>query len=206
MNAVVCQSVLCLTSSLVSNCKHWGAQMVLNHAQIRVAVGMVIGAMVAMVALYASIGGHWLPPLPDDWAGRTSVWMVSSLAVGSWVVVGIARLARHRFFTPEDIDGAGLTAGTEKVRLLQSILQNTLEQALIAVIAYGAWSYLAPRDWGALPLLCSLFFGVGRILFFVGYEKGAPARALGFTLTFYPTIGLYIALLPLIIRKFFLLL
>jgi hypothetical protein len=39
-------------------------------------------------------------------------------------------------------------------------------------------------------------FGLGRLLFLLFYARGAPARALGFTLTFYPTVGLYLFLLP----------
>src|SRR5262245_7623252 len=43
-------------------------------------------------------------------------------------------VANHRFFTPEDIDGSGLTKGTPWARLLQARLQNTLEQTVLAVL------------------------------------------------------------------------
>jgi hypothetical protein len=32
-------------------------------------------------------------------------------------------------------------------------------------------------------------FSAGRLLFWMGYQHGAPRRALGFGLTFYPTIA-----------------
>jgi uncharacterized membrane protein YecN with MAPEG domain len=35
-------------------------------------------------------------------------------------------------------------------------------------------------------------FFIGRLAFFAGYAKGAPARAFGFAFTFYPTILLTI--------------
>jgi uncharacterized membrane protein YecN with MAPEG domain len=38
-------------------------------------------------------------------------------------------------------------------------------------------------------------FFVGRLLFIRGYADGAPARALGFALTFYPTQLMLIAVL-----------
>ena len=40
-----------------------------------------------------------------------------------------------------------------------------------------------------------LLFVIGRIAFFAGYARGAPARALGFALTFYPTVLLLLAAL-----------
>ena len=44
------------------------------------------------------------------------------------------------------------------------------------------------------PVVCSAMFVVGRLLYFTTYKNGAPARALGFTLTFYPTVILVVTL------------
>lgn len=41
--------------------------------------------------------------------------------------MNIGVLAKHRFATPEDIDGGGPTAGTTRVQSLQVTLQDTLE-------------------------------------------------------------------------------
>jgi uncharacterized membrane protein YecN with MAPEG domain len=38
-------------------------------------------------------------------------------------------------------------------------------------------------------------FFVGRILFWRGYARGAPARALGFALTFYPSVAMILLIL-----------
>ena len=49
-----------------------------------------------------------------------------------------------------------------------------------------------PRGWqGALPAAACLFVG-GRVRFARGYAHGAPHRAVGFALTFYPTQALMI--------------
>jgi len=40
-------------------------------------------------------------------------------------------------------------------------------------------------------------FLVGRLFFFAGYANGAPARAYGFGLTFYPTVLLLLLLVAL---------
>ncbi len=106
---------------------------------------------------------------------------------GLFVVISTGRMAKHRFFSPEDIDGGGLSNGTPQAKVLQSLLQNTLEQFAIAFISYLAWSVIMPATWLSAVPVASLFFGVGRVLFFVTYHNGAKSRALGFTLSFYPS-------------------
>ncbi|MFL6845548.1 MAG: MAPEG family protein [Allosphingosinicella sp.] len=171
--------------------------MAFTRTQAGVAAGMA-GGFALTVAAFA-----WphLPAVPDDTEGRLALWLDCSLLACLWLVVSVALLARHRFFTPEDIDGGGLSNGTPKAKLLQSLIQNTLEQALLAVVAYGAWLWLGPENRRGLVVVCALYFAVGRLLFFAGYSRGAPWRALGFTLTFYPTVGLYLLLLPAIVRQ-----
>ncbi len=39
-----------------------------------------------------------------------------------------------------------------------------------------------------------ILFAIGRVLFIVGYDRGAGSRALGFTLTFYPTAFMLMAM------------
>ncbi len=108
-------------------------------------------------------------------------------------MVCIGRLAKHRFFTPEDIDGSALTQGTATARLLQALLQNTLEQLVLAVVVYLSAALLLPAHLLALILTAALMFTAGRLLFFRGYAGGAAHRAYGFALTFYSTIGLMLA-------------
>lgn len=45
-----------------------------------------------------------------------------------------------------------------------------------------------------------MLFSIGRWLFAAGYARGAGARALGFALTFYPTVA---ALLVALYRSLF---
>lgn len=75
---------------------------------------------------------------------------------------------------------------------MQSLLQNTLERGSLALPVYVAVSLLAPAHLLALVPAAAAIFLVGRVLFFVGYAKKAPARAFGFALTFYPTVMLLI--------------
>lgn len=163
-----------------------------TRTQAGVAAGMAAG-FAATVVVFA-----WpsLPAVPAGADQRIALWLAASVSASLWLLIGIALLARHRFFTPADIDGGGLIDGTPTAKLLQTLIQNTLEQTMLAIPAYGAWLWLAPEGRRGLVILCAGLFGLGRLLFFLGYRFGAPARALGFTLTFYPTVGLYLFLLP----------
>lgn len=116
-----------------------------------------------------------------------------------WLVVCVGRLAQHRFFTPDDIDGGGLRTGTSQAKMLQSMLQNTLEQTLLALTVHLIWVVVMPLSWiAAVPAAAIMFFS-GRLLFIHGYPKGAPSRALGFALTFYPSVVMLLTIIMVIL-------
>ena len=129
--------------------------------------------------------------LPLDEPGARIAWALKwTLLPVLTLMVSIMRVANHRFSSPEDIDGSGLTDGTPQVRVLRAILQNTLEQAVLAVAAYAIWAVAMPHSWlRAIPIAAALFV-TGRVMFTRGYAQGAPGRATGFGLTAYPTFGM----------------
>ena len=109
-----------------------------------------------------------------------------------WLIVSIGRLAKLRFFSREDIEGSGLTLGSEQAHILQAILTNTCEQTLLACLVYLAWTLCMPVALsGALVGAATLFF-CGRAFFTYNYAYGAVSRAFGFAITFYPSILLFI--------------
>jgi hypothetical protein len=72
---------------------------------------------------------------------------------------------------------------------------------MLAVAAYMIWAAAMPHAWlRAVPIAASLF-AVGRILFAIGYERGAPGRAMGFGLTAYPTFAMLVAAAILIVLR-----
>lgn len=131
----------------------------------------------------------------NDFWGRLYILGLSSALPTLFFIASIVRLAIFRFFSPEDIDGSALTAGSREAKLLQGLLQNTLEQFIIAIGVYAAWCLLMPMSWLSTIPLASLLFAIGRIGFFKGYRKGAPSSSFGFALTFYPTVLLLLVLL-----------
>ena len=146
-----------------------------------------LGLSIVLIGWVAVMGpGVLLPPAdmvsPLIWA---LTWDGGILI---FLIITIGNLARHRFMTLADIDGSGLTAGTDRAHVYQAILQNTLEQTVIAVLAHLFWASVMPFGaLGAIPVAVTLFL-IGRICFARGYVGGAGARAFGFALTFYPTV------------------
>eukprot|EP00903_Cladosiphon_okamuranus_P022864 g21056.t1 len=121
--------------------------------------------MIAAVIVAATGLGLGAVQYPQDWLpdgspqARLTLAAQCLLAGAFWLLLSIGLLARHRFFTPEDIDGSGLTSGTEKAKVLQAVLQNTLEQTTLAALTYIAFAALAPAGYlGALPAAALLFW------------------------------------------------
>lgn len=180
-----------------------GIAMELSHKQAGVFKGMMLALLTSafLVAL-----GILLDPFAchqrDDIDHKLTVLGLSMILPTMTLIVAIGRLARFRFFSPADIDGSGLTKGSAEATILQSLLQNTLEQLVIATGVYTAWCLVMPAAWLSAVPLSSLAFTVGRLGFFKGYHKGAPSRAFGFALTFYPTVLLMVVLLVYVVVNF----
>lgn len=132
--------------------------------------------------------------LPMEEPGARLAWALKwALLPVLTLMVAIMRVANYRFSSPEDINGSGLTDGTPEVRVLRAVLQNTLEQAVLAIAAYAIWAVVMPYRWLRLIPIAAVLFVCGRVLFARGYAQGAPGRATGFGLTAYPTFGMIAA-------------
>ena len=73
--------------------------------------GVVAGLAITLVVLGLAIAGA-LPPLMPGARSPLAHAFTSDTLVLVCLAVNIGLLARHRFFTPDDIDGGGLTPGT----------------------------------------------------------------------------------------------
>lgn len=156
-------------------------------------IGTGLGATIGAIggALATGHGGILVDVGPYS---RLEFWGGHALAVTLVLVAFVGALAGHRFFTPEDIDGGAGAGGTEDARIQQAILQNTLEQSVIWLAVSLAWAVRMPVWTMAVIPATAMLFVVGRLLFRKGYRKGAPGRALGFALTFYPSVAMAILL------------
>src|SRR5580704_2734545 len=159
--------------------------------QLGVLAGMAAGAIATVVLLS-------IPPLPilaPPTAGIDAhlVFAAHAAAIAMlWLLAAVANVARARFFSAPDIDGMGFAPASPRIAPDVAIVQNTLEQCVLAAVLYVALATLrAPDATGMIPNLLVLFC-IGRGAFWIGYRFGAPWRAFGFATTFYPTVFGYL--------------
>jgi len=62
-----------------------------------------------------------------------------------------------------------------------------------------AWATLMPVSWMAAIPAAAILFLSGRVLFIRGYRGGAPSRAVGFALTFYPSVLMLVIVIGAVI-------
>lgn len=158
--------------------------------QVLVAIGMATAALVAWFAWTGPVHPAVTLPL-DDPANRLAFADRWLLIPGIALAVGIGTVANRRFFSADAMDGTRQPA-SESLEINLRYNQNTLEQALLVVIAWPLLALLLPlTQLGLIPVL-GVLFGFGRAAFWIGYLIAPPARAFGFALTFYPTVAAYV--------------
>jgi uncharacterized MAPEG superfamily protein len=167
--------------------------MVLTDTQRGVLKAFIPGAILTVAGLAAGIALFPTDMTPESTvAERLAYALKADILVILCLLHAIGRLGGHRFRAPEDIDGAGLTSGTPQARTMQAVLQNTLEQVVLAIFVHLIWVVVMPASWiTAVPAAATMFL-VGRLLFTRGYAGGGPARAMGFALTCYPSMVMLI--------------
>jgi MAPEG family len=168
--------------------------MSIDSTQRGVARGMVLAIALAIGVFAVFYVLQW-PHFTSEASlvPRLKLAALAGLAPAAILLLCIARLAKHRFATPDDMHGSALTEGTERAKLLQALLQNTLEQTVLAIPVYLAASLVLRERFLPLVAAAATLFVIGRIQFFRGYAKGAPSRAAGFGLTFYPSVALLLS-------------
>jgi hypothetical protein len=97
-----------------------------------VALGMAAAALLTIIALSAALAlspSDMLLPLTD----RLKLALRCDLFVVVWLAIAIGNVARLRFFSADDIAGSALTQQSQRVRIASAVLQNTLEQVVLAI-------------------------------------------------------------------------
>jgi hypothetical protein len=161
-----------------------------RHEQAKVARSMAAAAIVSVAVLAALLllRPFDMPELATPSARLLYTIKIDALLL-AWLGASIANVARRRFFSVEDIAGSGSSDASPPVRRANAVLQNTLEQVVLAFGSHLALAAQLPNRWMiVVPGLTGLFC-LGRLLFWLGYQGGAATRAFGFALTFYPSLA-----------------
>lgn len=106
------------------------------------------------------------------------------------LLFGINRVGNKRFST---IAIDPVSGGGEHLLAIEArYLQNTLEQLIVSVSGQVILStYLsASTITRVIPMLVVLFV-TGRVLFYIGYKMHPLKRAIGFSMTFLPSVAVH---------------
>lgn len=115
-------------------------------------------------------------------------WAGACLVPVLWVMAGVGMVSTRRRRSEADIRGSAFAPPSPAIAVPAAFLQNTLEQAFIAVFTQLALVLVLEEV--ALPLLvaCAVLFSIGRACFLAGYPNGAGARSFGMALTAMPSL------------------
>jgi hypothetical protein len=126
----------------------------------------------------------------DELAPRLAFALRWLLIPGLALLAGV-QLAGRRGFMPGAIDGSR-TPPSHSFEINLRYNQNTLEQAVLAALAWTNLAIVLPHAQLVLIPAMACLFGFGRITFWIGYLLYPMARAFGMVLTALPTLGAYL--------------
>lgn len=158
--------------------------------------GVILASLKAMIisALVLVVGYLWLPAAafgldaPLDAGERIAFALKADLLLLIWLAGCVKAVSGGRFRSPADIRGSAYALPSPTIAVRVAVLQNSLEQTLLAFGAHLALaSVLRGPELVLIPLLVGLFLA-GRIKFAMGYSKGAAGRAFGMALTAVPIV------------------
>ncbi|KAF0117542.1 MAG: hypothetical protein FD163_2406 [Hyphomonadaceae bacterium] len=136
--------------------------------------------------------------LPNDAVGNRLAYAISWMIIPAAMLLAGVFGASRRGFYGDAIEGTR-SPKSHSLEINLRYNQNTVEQALIAVIVWAGLAIELPFEkLVIIPILAALF-AVGRVTFWVGYLVNPMARTFGMTLTVFPTL---IGIFWLLMNKF----
>jgi len=153
----------------------------------------------AIALTVAAVGAawFWLPPAllgatPGmATADRLAYALKADLPIFLWLGGCLRAVASIRFRSDADRPGSAYAAPSSRLAVPAAVLQNSLEQTVLAIGAHLALAtVLRGEEMILLPVLVVLYL-LGRAAFALEYARGAAARAFGMALTGASTIAAF---------------
>lgn len=170
--------------------------MALDKEQKGIVGRSALAILVTVAVLGAGYG--WLPAglfsLNDTMTAgdRIAFALKADVPIFLWLAACLRVVASGRIRVPTDRKGAAYGKPSPGLAIRIAILQNSLEQTVLAVGANLALvAVLHGSEPILIPLSVLLYLG-GRASFAVSYSRGAVARSFGMALTAGPIIAGYI--------------
>lgn len=138
---------------------------------------------------------------PNELLERLAFVLRADLFVLLWVLICVRLVSSVRFRSAIDMSAALSGERSAKLAIRAAFLQNTLEQAVLAVGVHLALATLIEGTALSLIVGAVILFGIGRIAFFAGYSGGAGSRAFGMVVTVLPTLAGFLWATGIIVGK-----
>ena len=173
------------------------SMMPLTEQELRSEQRKVVSRAVAGLACCAAVltGSFILLPryfaFPATLAERLAFALQADLFVFLWLIVAVQLVSYGRFRSRADNRGSAFGPPSPAIAIRVAFLQNSLEQAVMAVGAHLIFATLVSGPSLALIPGAVTLFAVGRITFLWGYPKGAGGRAFGIVVTAIPTVAAF---------------
>ena len=146
--------------------------------------------------------------LPANWFGldqaltiadRIAFALQADLVIFLWLAGCVRAVSKGRFLSPTDIGGSASGPPSSALKFRLAVLQNSLEQTVLAVGAHLALAtVLRGAELRVIPLLVALYL-LGRVTFAWGYGRHPVGRAFGMAVTGVSTVVAFILTVGLLI-------
>ena len=152
----------------------------------------VVLASAAAIAVCAAVlvpSYAWLPGsvfglhAGMDAGERIAFALKADIPVFLWLAGCVRAVSSGRFRSPADIRGSAYAPPSPAIAVQAAVLQNSLEQTVLAVGAHLVLAAVLRGDQLVLIPALVLLYLVGRVSFAAVYARGAAARAFGMALT-----------------------
>ncbi len=148
----------------------------------KIGIGMAAGVVWGVLLIWIGAAFVNIPIFSFTWT-----LALAFLFPGLVLAAMIGRLAQHRYFDDGTFDGEPF-APDSAAAVDARILQNTVEQSVLALLLWPVAGHLLAVDGPGVVLCLGVGFAIARICFWIGYHISPPLRAFGFAGTFYPTL------------------
>jgi hypothetical protein len=150
------------------------------------------GLKALILCVFAAAAGYFLLPrfmtMPTTIGDALIFTLRIDLFILLWVVIGVSLVSHARRQSTADIRGSAFGTPSESIRIKIAFLQNTLEQAFMAISSHLVLSTLVTGESLSFIVVAVGLFAMGRVTFYLGYPNGAAARAFGMFTTMIPTL------------------
>lgn len=150
------------------------------------------GIVLALAVAILSVAGlfYLIGPFTHaaEFEDRLTLAVQCAILPGLMLLAGILTLGKGRFGNKAE-DPTTCEASSQAMKVNIRYLSNTHEQFSLFIINILGLALLLPTPALTLLPIYAVLFVVGRIAFWIGYHINPLHRAVGFGLTFYPSVA-----------------